>query len=99
MKLAPTLFLVWLCGCAGRPAARTGPTGGLRLRCEPATATVSIDDRYEGRCALFARRPLALAPGRHRLQVDASGHYPHYAEVDVGRAVRDLDVRLVARPD
>ena len=97
MRLA--VCAVLLGACAGAAAGRPGPTSGLRLRCDPADATVLVDDEVEGSCALFARRPLALAPGRHRLEVGATGHYPEYLEIEVGRRARSLEVRLVPRPD
>ena len=92
-------LLVAATGCAGANGARRGPTGGLKLRCVPPASTVYVDDEYRGSCTLFARHALPLERGTHRLQVDASGYFPYYGEVDTGGIIQTLEVELVARPD
>lgn len=101
LLLAASLSILALAaaGCAGANASRRGPTGGLKLRCTPADATVYVDDEYRGACTLFARHALPLERGNHRLMVDASGHFPYYGEVDTGGIVQTLEVELVSRPD
>lgn len=93
------LVLAAVAGCAGANGARRGPTGGLRLRCTPADSTVYVDDEYRGACTLFARHALPLGQGAHRVEVDASGYFPYYGEVDTSGIVQVLEVELVARPD
>jgi hypothetical protein len=100
MRAAVALYaVVTLAACAGANGTVRGPTGGIKLRCTPADATVYVDDEYRGACTLFAERPLLLAAGDHRLQVDASGHFPYYGEVNTSGIVQTLEVELVARPD
>ena len=97
--IALSLAAAAAAGCAGANGTVRGPTGGIKLRCTPAEATVYVDDEYRGACTLFARRALPLAPGDHRLQVDASGHFPYYGEVNTSGIVQTLEVELVARPE
>lgn len=99
LSLLLGLAALALVGCAGASGQVRGPTGGIKLRCAPADATVYVDDEYRGSCTLFARRALPLPPGDHRLQVDASGHFPYYAEVNTSGIVQTLEVELVVRPD
>ena len=88
-----------LAGCAGAPHGRTTPEGGILLRCRPPDAAVYVDEVYRGSCRLFAARPFLLTSGRHRLLVEATGHFPHYAEIEIRRVVTNLEVELVEEPD
>jgi len=67
------------------PFDRSGPTGGLRLRVEPADAEVFVDgysagivDDFNGR---FQR--LKLAAGPHRVEIRAPGYEPLVIDVNI----------------
>jgi hypothetical protein len=94
-----SVLLALAAGCAGANASRRGPAGGLKLRCTPADATVYVDDEYRGACTLFAQHALPLPAGSHRVQVEASGRFPYYGEVDTAGILQTLEVVLVPRPD
>lgn len=81
-------------GTEGRP--QTVP---LRLRGAPADATVTIDDQRVGSLALVAARGMRVAPGKHRITVEAAGFLPFDASIEAKDAVVALEVKLVPVPD
>lgn len=100
MRALETLIAAALLGgCGGALAERGGPAGGLKLRCRPAEAVVYLDEEYRGACRLFESRAVPVGPGSHRLQVEATGYFPYYGELDTGGTIQTLEVELVRRPD
>ncbi|WP_394829084.1 PEGA domain-containing protein [Pendulispora albinea] len=85
-------------GCAGGTPPRTV---SLRMHGQPETATVTVDEQWIGNLARVTRYGVALPPGRHRITVEAPGHFPWDRLVDVkeGDPPVQLDVALVAIPD
>ncbi|WP_394839148.1 PEGA domain-containing protein [Pendulispora rubella] len=87
-----------LTACGGSEPPRTV---SLRMKGEPAAATVTVDDQWIGTLARVTRFGVALPPGRHRITVEAPGHFPwdRLVEVKEGDAPVQLDVALVPVPD
>ncbi len=82
-------------GLRGRDAtgARPGEAVGgaaLELRVTPANAAVYLDGRLVGTADELGRleRGLAVAPGRHRIEVAAPGHASRSVDVDVTEGQR-----------
>jgi hypothetical protein len=77
------------------------PTVSMRVRGGLPDATVIIDDLYIGALSEVARRGVALPPGKHRISVERSGHFPwdKLVEVREGDPPLHLDVVLTAIPD
>ena len=80
-------------------ASRSATGAALDLRVTPANAAVYIDGRFAGTAEELGRleRGLAVAPGRHRIEVVAPGSTPKSFDVDVTdgqrkQVVVDLDV-------
>ena len=81
-----------------QPGPRAVPGAALDLRVTPPTAAVYIDGRLVGTGEELARleRGLAIAPGKHRIEVLAPGRAPKGVDVDVPdgqrqQVVVDLD--------
>ncbi len=93
LLLAFALSLVASCG--GRQQA--GEHALLRMRIEPETASVYIDDRFIATGRKLAGRPERLRPGRHFVTVTAPGYFPHDVEVDlpVGETQIELSLRAI----
>ena len=81
-------------GTAGRP--QTVP---LRLRGTPGDAVVVIDDQRVGPLAFVAARGMRVAPGTHRITVEAPGFLPFDTSVEAVEAIVAVDVKLVPVPD
>jgi hypothetical protein len=90
--------LVGAAAC-GPPAAPM--TVSMRMVGSPPNASVTIDDTFVGTLDVVARRGVALPPGRHRVSVEAPGHFPWDKLVDAkeGQSPIRLDVALVRVPD
>jgi hypothetical protein len=60
-------------------------SGGVSFEISPATAVVSVDGTRAGTVADFgpSSQPLALAPGRHRIEVRAAGYQTIVLDADV----------------
>ena len=60
-------------------------SGGVSLEITPSTAAVYVDGQYVGSVANFAptMAPLALTPGRHRLEVRSPGYETMSFDADV----------------
>ncbi|HWL89618.1 MAG TPA: PEGA domain-containing protein [Polyangiaceae bacterium] len=88
----------WLVACAA--GGGTPRTVSLRMQGQPETATVTIDDEWIGSLARITRFGVALPPGRHRITVEAPGHFPWDRLVDVkeGDPPLELDVALIPVP-
>ncbi|MBI2895115.1 MAG: PEGA domain-containing protein [Deltaproteobacteria bacterium] len=100
LVLAVAALLAVLTGACGGALAGGGvPTGRLRLRCRPADAVVYLDEEYRGACRLFQTRAVPVGEGTHRLQVEATGYFPYYGELDTAGTTQTLEVELVPRPD
>ncbi len=92
-----TGFLVLLAACGGN--GMNVHSVSLRVRGGPARATVTIDDRMVGSLDLVAARGVALAPGTHRISVEAPGFVPWDREIVATQAPVLLDVTLEPLPD
>jgi hypothetical protein len=69
-------------------------TATLRVRVEPDTARVSIDDRYVARARTLDAEPRALEAGEHLLTIEADGFFPHDLAVDLAPGETTVEVRL-----
>ncbi len=84
-------------GCMG-PSDATGERATLRVRVEPDSARVSIDDRYAARARALDATPRAVATGEHLITIEADGYFPHDLEVDLPPGETTVEVRLRAIP-
>lgn len=87
-------------------AASCGPpsapkTVSMRMVGGPPNASVSVDDTFVGTLEVVVRRGVALPPGKHRVSVEAPGHFPwdKLVEATEGQGPVRLDVKLVPVPD
>lgn len=82
----------------GADAARPPSSeAALRLRIEPASAAVFIDGGFVATAEQLARMeaPLALAAGRHLVEVRAEGYLPLSREVELSPGAKaELELRL-----
>jgi hypothetical protein len=92
------LAVLTSCAPAVVPASSTV---SLRLRGQPARASVIIDDEPVGTLDFVAARGVALPPGMHHVTVAAEGYFPWDREVDAkaGSLPIRLEVTLTPVPD
>jgi hypothetical protein len=83
------------CGGAHKPKGRPAE---LRAVVEPPTAIVQVDEKFVGSARVLDKRPAQLAPGKHRVTVEAEGYFPHDVEVDLVPGVTTLQLKLRAVP-
>jgi hypothetical protein len=97
MRPLGVLALAVALGCGGGQPR----TVSLRMLGEPPSASVTIDDIWIGSLAMVTRHGVALPPGRHRVTVEAPGHFPwdRLLEVKDGDPPVKLDVALIPVPD
>lgn len=88
-----SLLFLGLGGCYGN--LRPTPAA-LRVEVVPDDARVSVDDVFVGRARLTAARPKELAPGSHRLTIEAPGYFPH--DLDLELPAGETTVRVQLRP-
>jgi hypothetical protein len=73
------------------PFDRSGPTGGLRIRVEPADADVYVDGYYAGIVDDFNGhfQRLKLTTGPHRVEIRAQGYVPlvFVVNIEPGRTI------------
>jgi len=88
--------LLVACGPAAAPK-----TVSMRMAGGPPNASVTVDDQFVGTLDIVSRRGVALPPGRHRVTVEAPGHFPwdKVVEAKEGAGPLRLDVQLVSVPD
>jgi hypothetical protein len=69
----------------GRAAAAVNAAGGLSFDINPSDALIYVDNQYMGMASQFlpTEPPLALAPGRHHVEVNASGFEVIAFDVDI----------------
>jgi hypothetical protein len=62
-----------------------GRTGGISFDIQPSNAEIYVDGQYYGSVANYTPRtqPLALAPGRHRVEIRAQGRQNMTFDVDI----------------
>jgi hypothetical protein len=98
--LAVAPAMVASAGCEPANAPKQ-PTVSLRLRGEPASALVIIDDEPLGSLDFVAAHGVALPPGVHHVTVSAAGYFPWDREVDAKMGSRPiaLEVALTRVPD
>ncbi len=89
-----------MAGLACGPPAATA-TVSMRMVGTPKTASVTIDDVFVGTLDVVMQRGVALPRGRHRISVEAAGHFPwdKIVEAKEGQGPLRLDVQLVPIPD
>lgn len=93
-RLALSLALAAsLSACGGAQKKRASPAA-LRTVVEPGTARVEVDERFVGAARVLDKRPVALAPGRRRVTIEAPGYFPHDLEVELKPGVTTLEVKL-----
>ena len=87
------------CGSSVANNVKARPLAGLLVICEPADASIYVDDRYMGSVKGLSRKPLLLPPGDHRVEVRRDGFFAHFSEVKVVNGVRQqLKVKLRKEP-
>ncbi len=94
--------LAWLCVCACEPAKSVAAqTISLRMRGQPPTATVIIDDEPLGSLEFVSAHGVALPPGVHHLTVHAQGYFTWDRAIDAkpGSGPIVLEVALTQVPD
>ncbi len=69
----------------GGPDGAVATYGGVSFEITPPDADVYVDGGYAGRVGQFTPNapPLALAPGSHRIELDAQGYDPIVFDVNV----------------
>lgn len=84
-------------GCTPPPPR----TVSMRVKGGSPNAVVHIDDMYIGNFAMVQQRGVALPPGKHRITVELSGHFPwdKLVEVQEGDPPVILDIELKRIPD
>lgn len=92
VRISFTLALL-ASGCID-PGAGTADTATLRVRVEPDSARVSIDDRYVARARSLDTTPRAIEAGEHFLTIEADGYFPHDLAVDLPPGETTVEVRL-----
>jgi hypothetical protein len=60
---------------------------------------VSIDERTAGTIEQLSRAPIHLSPGVYRIEVEAPGHFPGFAEATVGETVETVRIELRPIPE
>ena len=62
-----------------------GKTGGISFDIQPSNAEVYVDGQYYGAVSNYTPRtqPLALAPGRHRVEIRAQGRQDMTFDADI----------------
>jgi hypothetical protein len=67
-----------------QPGARSA-SGGVSFEITPNTAAVFVDGTFVGSVAQFGptSEPLRLLPGRHHIEIRASGYQPMVFEANV----------------
>ena len=101
MRVATAGLLLGLVACSNVIVGTEGrpQTVPVRLRGTPPDATVTIDDQRVGSLELVASRGMRVAPGRHRLTVEAPGFLPFDTIVEAKDIVVQVEVKLVPVPD
>jgi hypothetical protein len=76
-------------GCGGRqsPGSVTRDDAVFKIRSNVSDANLYIDGRYVGPISLL-RGGIAVAPGKHRLELRHDDYFSRYLEVDLQRAER-----------
>jgi len=98
IAVATAALATTLAACAGGSTPRTV---SLRMQGQPQAATVTIDDAWIGSLERVSQHGVALPPGRHRITVEAPGHFPwdHLVDVKEGDPPIQLNVALVPVPE
>lgn len=93
IRLVALLFVCVMSACAGvqRPS---DPPAELRVIAEPAHATVLVNEQFVGSARVLEKRPYAMRPGKKRITIQASGHFPHDLELDLPPGVTTLKIKL-----
>ena len=97
-RFAPCACAAALLGaCAGAQHPKSRPAE-LRVVAEPATAIVQVDEHFVGAARVLDKKPAPLAPGHHRVTIEAPGFFPHDLDVDLAPGVTTLKLKLRALP-
>lgn len=92
------LLSLALLSSACAAALHPTPSAGLIVACPDKEAWLYLDDVLVGRADDFARQPLRLQPGFHRLELRAEGRVTAYREVTLA-AGQTAQVAVKLRPD
>ncbi len=92
------LACAFACGLGCAPAKESA-TVSLRLKGEPRTASVTVDDIPVGSLEVVAARGVALPRGVHYVTVIAPGYLPFDRRIEASDTPILLEVKLVAAPD
>lgn len=93
MRVA-ALALLAACGAA-QPASRISADDAIfYVKTNVADASVYVDGRYIGSTG-YVKKGIAVAPGKHRLELRHDDYFSRYVQLDLKRAERkQLDLVL-----
>jgi hypothetical protein len=97
IRVLGSVLMVSVVGCASTQKPK-GPQAGLRTVVDPPNAIVQVDEHFVGAARVLDKRPAELAPGKHRVTVEAPGHFPHDLQVDLAPGVTTLNLKLRPTP-
>ncbi len=90
------MILVTSCAAPRQTESGVGNQGLLAIFCEPADASVYVDDVFQGKAKQFDGRPgyLELSSGTHQVRLEAEGYQPYRQEVYMSEGKEEIKVRL-----
>jgi hypothetical protein len=97
-----SLAAAWLCAallvaCSGAPVRKDQSDALVLIKCDVDDAEVWVDGRYL-REMRELRKGIAIAPGKHRIEVRHSEYHSLYFELDLApRQRKRLDASLAPR--
>jgi hypothetical protein len=97
MRLLLGVLALSIAGCQIESTLGKKPAY-LELHVVPETARVVIDDESVGSARLLAASPHRLSPGKHFVEIEAKGYFPHDLELDLAPGLTKVEVTLRAVP-
>jgi hypothetical protein len=92
-RFAIPLLVIALAGC--QLESNLGKKDAyVELHVEPDSARVVIDDESVGSARLLAVNPHRLRPGKHFIEIEAKGYFPHDLELDLPPGLTKVEVKL-----
>lgn len=85
-----TVFGVSACGGAPVP---TGPAS-LKVKAEPNTTSVYVNDRFVGSARVLAIKPAVMRPGVKYVTFTAPGHFPHDLRLVLPSGTTSIAIKL-----
>ena len=95
--LGASALLVALVGCQMEPTLGKKPAY-LELHVVPDSARVVIDDESAGSARVLAANPRRLSPGKHFVEIEAKGYFPHDLELELAPGLTKVEVNLRRLP-